>query len=142
MTHEELRDTLITKFNAFLGGSRYFAAKYPDVIQIKESTDWDFSIQFGMFNQDISLEELGFYTKGLSNLVYRDKSAIELYHHNDYTNVTVIVRSDLAAYKRAFASIPVEFYRDHLWKSYPLRTSPLDYPKVTAYFDAIFDLCR
>ena len=109
-------DLLAQPERFFQCGSRWFAEKYPDVIQIKDSTDWDFYCVDTPGNHKF-LSNLGFkLVDGLNAKYPFDDLAVAIYTGAD---VQVIVRSDPAHYAKTILRISPEFYRDFLWKSGP-----------------------
>lgn len=109
-------DLLAEPGRFFQCGSRWFAEKYPDVIQINDSTDWDFYCLDSERNHK-TLTDLGFFrAAGLDWIYSLDDLAVAIY---TFADVQVVVRSDVARYYRTIQRIDPEFYRDFLWKSGP-----------------------
>lgn len=100
-------------------GSRWFADRYPDIIQISDQTDWDFYCLHTDSNIKI-LDELGFkcVAENKGCIYPLDDLAVSIYMRCD---VQVITRTDTAKYAKTLLHIDPLFYRDFLWKSGPKR---------------------
>lgn len=103
-----------------LGGSRYFAMKYPDIIQIKKTADWDFYAQDSKEIIDALLSR-GYYIAYTPMCGYYDgdTNLSKIFKHTEFQEIQVLLRHDVELYKKVIRSISPEFYRDYLWKSGP-----------------------
>lgn len=105
--------------NTQLGGSRYFALNYPDIIQINKDTDWDFYAQ----DSDKIFDTLmgrGYYSKFNTNSIYVGDDLLSNIMVNDkFPSIQVLLRTDAKLYTKVVESLAPEFYRDYLWKSGP-----------------------
>lgn len=117
-------------------GSRWFADRYPDIIQIKETTDWDFYCNDSEHNHN-RLLELGFRRIADQNPVYPlDDLAVAIYA---FADVQVIVRTDTARYSKTILRIDPEFYRDYLWKSGPNKPERTQIQRI---FNQLFKMTK
>ena len=95
-------DLLAESGRFFQCGSRWFADRYPDIIQVKEPTDWDFYCHDSEHNHN-RLLELGFHRVAEQNDRYPlDDLAVAIYA---FADVQVIVRSDTALYSKTILRI-------------------------------------
>lgn len=102
----------------YRGGSRRMAEKYPTLIRLKPTTDYDFYIQDTVENRN----KLSQYITGtfIDTHGYGDIDAACIFLLKD---CQVVLRHDAAKYKTMFESLSGEFYRDYLWKSGPNKPS-------------------
>lgn len=102
----------------YRGGSRRMAEKYPTLIHLKPSTDYDFYIQDTVENRN----KLSQYISGtfIDTHGYGDIDAACIFLLGD---CQVVLRHDAAKYNSMFESLSGEFYRDYLWKSGPNKPS-------------------
>lgn len=141
MSNEEklVKSLLLTGFR--LGGSRRMNQINPEVVPIKDDTDWDLYAQDTQRNHLI-LRSYGFQLQPAPRRNYWDNLLSEMYKHPDY-NIEVLLRTDMEHYTYCFDSIDPQYFRDHLWKSAPGRSSLLSETenfraKVQRYFNQIF----
>lgn len=130
------RDLLAEPGRFFQCGSRWFADRYPDIIQVKETTDWDFYCHDSEHNHD-RLLELGFHRVAEHNGIYPlDDLAVAIYA---FADVQVIVRTDAARYSKTILRIDPEFYRDYLWKSGPNKPERVQIQRI---FNQLFKMAK
>jgi hypothetical protein len=116
-----------------LGGSRYMATKYPDIIKINENTDWDFYCDVNDTAAVQWIADNGIYM--VSSTAYPfDDLAEKIVVGNDFQ---IIVRKDAVKYKRVLDLIDPEFYRDYLWKSGPNKPGR---GQIQAIFNQLFSM--
>jgi len=117
----------------YLGGSRRMAEKYPDLIHVNQTTDFDFNAQHSDETIHV-LKSLGFEQKFGSDS-YIDDQAVTFW---SYGLVTVITRKDINTYIKAFESIRVEDYLWFHWKSSQCLKVPFNKCVTRDYFNALF----
>lgn len=114
MNTQELVDEML--FRRFgLSGSRAWA-QASDLIQITDSTDWDFVALDTPMNI-FFLTSNGFILKNI-NPQYCDTNSKYIYYHPEFP-VECVIKKDLDLYYKVFHFISPEFYRDFIWKSSP-----------------------
>lgn len=120
-----------------LGGSRYFAMKYPDIIQVKKTTDWDFYAQDTTETRN-ALVNRGYYLAySIDKDEYEgDTNLNQIYKHIEFPEIQVLLRYDVELYTKVIKSIEPEFYRDYLWKSGPNYCSR---DQIQAIFNQLFE---
>lgn len=114
--------------NLKIGGSRYMNANYPSIIQINESTDWDFYIQKNTENESRISElqksgAVGKVEKSIaenSPLYPYDNLTDSIYLGSDFQ---LVVRTDADKYSKVMSRLDPNFYRDFIWKSGPNKPS-------------------
>jgi hypothetical protein len=126
-----LADVLLADPRFHLTGSRYFAQKFPVVIVVSDSTDWDFYCAPFEGHFDV-LDELGFKLTVGSNLYPYDDLACNIFVA---PGCQVITRSDVDLYTKTIESINPVFYRDYLWKSGPNKPGR---DQIQATFNQLF----
>lgn len=100
-----------------IGGSRFMAAKYPESIQIKDDTDFDFYCSYCPEHLDI-LHECGFKEIDAPDRSYWDNQLIAMFKHPEFA-IDVLIRKDVIFYSRAFESITASDFIKYVWKSAP-----------------------
>lgn len=121
----------------YLGGSRNKVPEY-----LTEFTDYDFSCADTWENK-LLLDELGFDFYNIQNWQYKDNTIQKFAKHNQYPEVTIIMRENFEAYKQAFDGINSSFYMAYMWKSSPIRTtkwSDLDRDNTKNVINAMVNL--
>ena len=114
-----------------LGGSRYFAERYPTTIQVTEDTDYDF------YCADVPEVRRALAMLGMTEMVNfygKDDLFVTMFLSPD-SKCQVLVRSRAALYREVMESISPTFYRDFLWKSGP-NTPPQE--QIRAIMNQLF----
>ena len=128
ITHKDILESGLFQ----LAGSRYMANKYPEIIQVTESTDWDFYCDVSNVVLLNWLASNGVYQVRERNVYPFDALADSIFIGSDFQ---VIVRTDAEKYKKVIDLIDPEFYRDYLWKSGKNKTSR---DQIQAIFNQMF----
>lgn len=128
LTVEEVVTKLLS-MGAYLGGSRQ---KLQD-FDYSSPRDWDFNIQHfvpeNLFDNYPEVNDYVFENfQYIHNSDYddtnkmddiKDTQFIEYYKHRLFPHITVVVRKNLALYKKVFDAIPFKYWKAFMWKSEP-----------------------
>lgn len=128
--------TMIDISGLELCGSRYFAAKYPAWIQIKEDTDWDYFFDSSRTDIHDRLLASGFIAviAVIAGPYTFDHLVHTIYTHPE-KNVQVIARREPRVYRGVIETMAPQFYRDYLWKSGPMKPTR---DQIQAIFNQLF----
>ena len=109
---------------------------HPDIIVVKDSTDYDFYVTHSE-KLETYLLDIGFdYTYG-HGTEYMDNEAISILERD---NIQIVMRKDAEFYKKIFDNINPDFYAVFLWKSSPHFNGNREF--IGTWFDQTFMICR